>query len=234
MSPWLIVRNVATEGPGILGQVLAEEGVACHTVDAFGVDPLPETLDGVGGLVILGGPMGVYEESRYPALPQQRRLVAAAMETGLPVLGICLGAQLMASALGSRVFPGPRKEIGWAPLDLTAEGAADPVLAPLATAPAVFHLHGDTFDRPQASMLLARTDLYEMQAFRIGRRAYALQFHLEFTVETIDAVVADPACRADLIALGCSADAIRAESPARVRALEPFARAVFRNFLQLG
>jgi GMP synthase (glutamine-hydrolysing) len=178
--------------------------------------------------------MGVYEESRYPALSKQRRLAAAAMETGLPVLGICLGAQLMASALGSRVFPGPRKEIGWAPLDLTPEGAADPVLGPLATAPPVFHLHGDTFERPRPAIHLARTNLYEMQALRIGRRAYALQFHLEFTAETIDAVVDDPGCRADLIALGASADTIRAESPARVRALDPFARAVFRNFLQLG
>jgi GMP synthase-like glutamine amidotransferase len=234
MPHWLIIRNVATEGPGILGQVLAEQGTAHRTIDAFGAEPLPETLDGVDGLVILGGPMGVYEESRHPALPKQRRLAAAAMETGLPVLGICLGAQLMASALGSRVFPGPRKEIGWAPLELTAEGAADPVLAPLATAPAVFHLHGDTFDRPEPAIHLARTNLYEMQALRMGRRAYALQFHLEFTVETIDAVVDDPDCRADLMALGTSAEAIRAESPARVRALDPFARAVFRSFLQLA
>jgi GMP synthase-like glutamine amidotransferase len=233
-ASWLIIRNVATEGPGLLGRALSEAGAAYRTVDAFGSDPLPLDPDGLAGLVVLGGPMGVYEATRYPALITQQHLIAAAVAADLPVLGICLGAQLLASAFGASVFPGPDKEIGWSPLELTDAGAADPVLAPLARAPAVFHLHGDTFDIPANATHLARSRLFPMQAFRIGPRAYGLQFHLEFTVETIDTVLQDPACRADLAALGCSTAAIRSATPARVRALEPIAQEVFGNFLRLG
>lgn len=233
-ATWLIIRNVVTEGPGILGQVLSDAGVAFRTIDAFGSEPVPRDPDGLGGLVVLGGPMGVYEAARHPALVPQQRLISAAVAAGLPVLGICLGAQLMASAFGARVFRGHGKEIGWSPLELTEAGAADPVLAPLAGAPAVFHLHGDTFDLPADATHLARSSLYPVQAFRIGPRAYGLQFHLEFTAETIDAVLDDPACQADLAALGSSPGAIRSDTPARVRTLEPIARQVFENFLRPG
>lgn len=231
---WLIIRNVITEGPGLIGQALCDAAVPCHTIDAFGTEPLPTDPSGLAGLVVLGGPMGVYEATRHPALVTQQRLISAAVATGLPVLGICLGAQLMASAFGARVFPGPGKEIGWSPLELTDAGALDPVMAPLAGAPAVFHLHSDTFDIPAAATHLARSALYPMQAFRIGSRAYGLQFHLEFTVETIDAVLDDPACQVDLAALGSSPAAIRSDSAERVRTLEPIARQVFDNFLTLG
>jgi GMP synthase-like glutamine amidotransferase len=232
MTPWLIIRNVETEGPGLLAEVLHEAGIPYRSTDAFAADPVQETPQQLGGLIILGGPMGVYEADRHPTLATQRRLARAAVDARLPVLGICLGAQLLASAFGASVYPGSQKEIGWAPIDLTPEGQADPVLAPLGAAEAVFHLHGDTFDQPVGSLHLARSHCYTMQAFRLGRRAYGMQFHLEFTAAIIDRVLADPACRAALQAQGRHPATVVAESSARLQALEPLAREVFRAFLR--
>jgi GMP synthase-like glutamine amidotransferase len=234
MDPWLVIRNVEAEDAGLLGEILTEEGIEARTADAFAGAIVPTTAADLGGLVVLGGPMGVYEAERYPALEAERRLLRAATDAGLPVLGICLGAQLLAAAFGARVYPGPRKEIGWAPVELTAAGRADPVLGALTDAPAVFHLHGDTFDLPAGAVHLARSPLYAQQAFRVGARAYGLQFHLEFTVATIERVLEDAGCRRDLGGLGLSAEAIAAETPGRVRALEPVARDVFRAFVRMG
>jgi len=233
MTPWIVIRNTPLEGPDLLGDVLDDEGVAFTVLDAFAPASLPDRLADAGGLVVLGGPMGVYEAGRYPNLDIERRLLRQAVESDRPVLGICLGAQLLASAHGADVHPGPVKEIGWQPVTLTPAGLADPVLAPLAAAPPLFHLHGDTYGLPDGAVHLARSTAYEQQGFRIGRRAYGLQFHLEFAVETVRAVVEDPGCRTDLLALGRSAEAIIAESPARARALEPVAREVFRRFARL-
>jgi GMP synthase (glutamine-hydrolysing) len=246
MKPWLVIRNTPLEGLDLLGDVLEGEGIAFRIVEGGESSEVADLVAGadaatgaaavadLGGLVILGGPMGVYEEGRYPSLGAERRLARRAVEQGLPVLGICLGAQLLASALGARVYPGPRKEIGWAPLILTEAGSADPVLGSLATAPVVFHLHGDTFDLPEGAVHLARTTDYAMQAFRIGTRAYGLQFHLEFSLATVRAVLEDPACRADLRQLGRSPEAIAAASAQRIGALRPTAIDVFRSFVRLG
>jgi GMP synthase (glutamine-hydrolysing) len=231
--PWLVVRNVETEDAGLLGDVLRGSGVAVRGVDAFAGAPVPAGAAGLGGVVVLGGPMGVYDAGRYAFLGAEQRLLRAATDAGLPVLGICLGAQLLASAFGAQVRPGRQgKEIGWAPVELTADGRADRVLGVLAGAPPVFHLHGDTFDLPAGAIHLARSARYAQQAFRIGARAYGLQFHLEFTADTIGRLMADPDCRRDLAALGTSSEAILAETPARVQALAPVARRAFEAFLR--
>lgn len=234
MRPWLILRNVSLEGPDLLEEVLRAEHIPYEVADASAAGAIPRSPEGIGGLVILGGPMGVYEEARYPVLREQRALLRAATEHDLPVLGICLGAQLLASAFGAAVYPGSGPEIGWAPISLTPEGHADPVLAPLADAPPVFHLHGDTFDRPGLAVHLACSELYEMQAFRLGRRAYGLQFHLEFSATTVERVVSDSATERDLRALRKSPEAIIRESPGRARALAPRARNVFQRFVRLA
>jgi GMP synthase-like glutamine amidotransferase len=246
MKPWLVIRNTPLEGLDLLGDVLQGEGIEFRIVEGgespevadlvAGADAVAgvASMGDLGGLVILGGPMGVYEEDRYPALGAERRLARRAVEQGLPVLGICLGAQLLASALGARVYPGPRKEIGWEPLVLTEAGSADPVLGPLTKAPVVFHLHGDTFDLPAGAVHLARTAGYAMQAFRVGTRAYGLQFHLEFSLATVRAVLGDSACRADLGQLGQSPEQIAAASAERIHALQPTAIEVFQNFVRLG
>jgi GMP synthase-like glutamine amidotransferase len=246
MKPWLVIRNTPIEGLDLLGDVLQGEGIEFRIVEGGESSEVADLVAGaqaaagvaavadLGGLVILGGPMGVYEEDRYPSLGAERQLARRAVEQGLPVLGICLGAQLLASALGARVYPGPRKEIGWQPLVLTEAGSADPVLGSLTKTPVVFHLHGDTFDLPAGAVHLARSAGYAMQAFRVGTRAYGLQFHLEFSLATVHAVLEDPACRADLLQLGQSPEEIAAASAERIRALRPTAIEVFRDFVRLS
>ncbi len=229
---WLIVRNIEIEGPDLVADVLAAEGVRYRLVDAFAGTWFPDSPVGLGGLVLLGGPMGVYEAKRYPVLSQERALARTATERGLPVLGLCLGAQLLASAFGAHVQPGPAKEIGWAPIDLTAAGRDDPVLSHLAGAPPVFHLHGDTFDLPATAVHLARSARYAMQAFRIGARSYGLQFHLEFTAATIRRVLADEQTVIDVRGLGLNPAILAAEAADRTLALDAAARRVFTAFVR--
>jgi GMP synthase (glutamine-hydrolysing) len=171
-----VVRHVAFEDLGTFGHVLSSTGFDVSVMDA-GVDELFEPIVHSDLVVVLGGPIGVYEEERYPFLSDERRALAQRLRAGLPTLGICLGAQLMAAALGARVYPGGHKEIGWAPVELTPAGKAS-CLGKLESQ-AVLHWHGDTFELPEGSERLASTHLYSNQAFAIGSNVLALQFHPE-------------------------------------------------------
>jgi GMP synthase (glutamine-hydrolysing) len=177
MPDCLAIRHIAFEDLGLLAPLLAERGFAVRYCEA-GID----TLDAAGLLapdlvVILGGPIGVYEEEVYPFLRDELAAIRARLDAGRPTLGICLGAQLMAKALGAGVAPGPQKEIGWAPLTLTEAGRAS-VLAAFETTP-VLHWHGDNFDLPANAVRLASTPACPSQAFAIGRKLLGLQFHIE-------------------------------------------------------
>jgi GMP synthase (glutamine-hydrolysing) len=172
------IRHVAFEDLGHLDAPLRAAGYAIRYVEAAeggvaALDPLAPDL-----LVVLGGPMGVYDAAEHPFIGDELPLLRARLTAARPTLGLCLGAQLIAAALGARVYPGPVKEVGFAPVTLTAEGAASP-LAALPVGQPVLHWHGDTFDLPVGARLLASTDLYRQQAFAVGRHALALQFHLE-------------------------------------------------------
>jgi GMP synthase (glutamine-hydrolysing) len=142
-----------------------------------GVDELFEPILRSDLVVILGGPIGVYEQDRYPFLVDERRALELRLRDRLPTLGVCLGAQLIAAALGARVYPGGRKEIGWGAVQLTPAGK-DSALRKLEHQP-VLHWHGDTFDLPAGCERLASTELYENQAFELGSNVLALQFHPE-------------------------------------------------------
>lgn len=143
-----------------------------------GVRPLEELLESPPDLlVVLGGPIGAYEDRTFPFLKKEVDILKARLQKGLPTMGICLGAQLMAHALGSRVYPGPAKEIGFSPLQLTSEGEQS-CLRHL-DGGRVLHWHGDTFDLPAESVRLASTDLCVNQAFRYGTASIAFQFHPE-------------------------------------------------------
>lgn len=126
----------------------------------------------------MGGPMGVYEEEQYPWLTTEKKLIREAIAAGKPVLGICLGAQLIAAALGAKVYPNKEKEIGWYPVQF------HPDLAPSPTT--VFHWHGDTFDLPENAEHLAETPVCKNQAYRVGDRVYGLQFHFEITLAAME------------------------------------------------
>jgi GMP synthase (glutamine-hydrolysing) len=170
----LAIRHVAFEDLGAFETPLKDAGFALHYAD-MGVD----AVAGFGDpdlLVVLGGPIGAYEDDVYPWLKDEIAFIGARLAANKPTLGICLGAQLMARALGARVYPGPAKEIGWKPLTLTKEGES--LLAPFAGLP-VLHWHGDTFDLPKAAENLAGTGICKHQAFRYGRHGLAFQFHPE-------------------------------------------------------
>jgi GMP synthase (glutamine-hydrolysing) len=178
------VRHVHFEHLGTFAGVLERAGWSIRIVDAgvedvSGIDPSAPDL-----LVVLGGPIGAYEEDKYPFLRDELRLLEQRLASGRPVIGICLGAQLMARALGARVYPGPAKEIGWHPLTLTAAGQESP-LVHLDGVP-VLHWHGDTFDLPQGAQLLASTDICRHQAFALGRNVLGLQFHAEVDAADIE------------------------------------------------
>ncbi|MAF27986.1 MAG: glutamine amidotransferase [Croceicoccus sp.] len=172
------IRHIEFEDLGYLATPLARSGFEVRYLDAgcddfLSIDPVETPL-----VIVLGGPMGVYEQAENPFILQELEFLRARLAADRPTLGICLGAQMMASALGARVYHGKAKEIGFAPIRLTAAGETSP-LAAIGQAQPVLHWHGDTFDLPAGSDLLASTDLYENQAFSRGPHILALQFHLE-------------------------------------------------------
>ncbi|MGD0418735.1 MAG: glutamine amidotransferase [Xanthobacteraceae bacterium] len=173
----LAVRHVAFEDLGLLGPLVAACGDGVRYHDA-GIQPFDaETLLAPDLLIVLGGPIGVYERDSYPFIADEVAAIAVRLEADKPMLGICLGAQMMAAALGARVAPGPVKEIGWAPLTLTADGQKS-VLAPLGATP-VLHWHGDNCELPTGCTRLASTPHCPVQAFACTPSQLALQFHLE-------------------------------------------------------
>ncbi len=171
------IRHIGFEDLGSFATPLKEAGYDIEYIDVAehplaSLDPLGSDL-----LVVLGGPIGVYDHDAYPVVTDEIRLLRARLAAERPTLGICLGAQLMAAALGARVYPGPAKEIGWSALDLSDAAAPNP-LSGLREVP-VLHWHGDTFDLPEGSTLLASTPLCTNQAFSRGPNVLGLQFHPE-------------------------------------------------------
>lgn len=174
-----VFQHVECEALGTFAESLHERGFTAEHIRLFRCDPLPQDWQDAAALIVLGGPMSVNDAERHPYIADEQAVLRSALRSGMPILGVCLGAQLLAAAAGSRVFPGARPEIGWEPISLTMEGRVDPVISPLAQLAAVFHWHGETFDLPPGAMRLAFSALTLNQAFRLGRCAYGLQFHLE-------------------------------------------------------
>jgi GMP synthase-like glutamine amidotransferase len=173
-----VLQHVPYEGPGRIAPWLQERG---HTLTytRFYEDPaLPASLRHVQGLVIMGGPMGVNDEETLPWLGPEKAFIKKALAADLPILGVCLGAQLMASALGAKVYPNRQKEIGWFEVEQTPEGLESGLLGS-ARRFEPFHWHGDTFDLPLGAIRLAKSGACSNQAFAVGGRALGLQFHVE-------------------------------------------------------
>lgn len=194
MKKALAIRHLAFEDLGNLAIVLHQNAFDVTYVDA-GFDDLTR-VDPLGPdvLIILGGPIGAYEEHDYPFLMDELRLLERRLAADLPTLGICLGGQLMARALGAKVYSGTCKEIGWSTLWLTEGGKHSPLAHLLDDQTAVLHWHGDTFDLPEGATHLASTRLYANQAFSWGRRGLALQFHAEVTAQGIERWLIGHAC----------------------------------------
>jgi GMP synthase (glutamine-hydrolysing) len=173
-----VIRHVAFEDLGLWAQSLASRGEVRYF--QAGVDDLAECSKHPADLlVVLGGPIGVYEAEEYPFIPGELELISQRLRTKKPTLGICLGAQLVAAAAGAKVYPSGVKEIGWAPIELTPAGQSSCLRHLIESRLNVLHWHGDTFDLPDGATLLASTHLVQHQAFSLGAHALALQFHVE-------------------------------------------------------
>jgi len=210
MKTALAIRHVAFEDAGSLAGVLAARGIELRHVEA-GVDDLAAVDAGAPDLlVVLGGPIGAYEEGSYPFVLDELRLLERRLARDLPTLGICLGAQLMARALGARVYPGPAKEIGWKPLVLTDAGRASPLRHLDAGLTSILHWHGDTFDLPAGATLLASTDVCRHQAYTWGERSLAFQCHPEARTLDLERWYIGHAC--ELAGAGIPVAGLRADS----------------------
>ncbi len=181
----LVVKHISIEGAGTLGEYLINNGRRIKTIELDKGDNLPASLKGIEAIVLLGGPMNVYEQDKYPFLKGEDILLKKALKERIPILGICLGAQLLAKALGAKVKKARQKEIGWYKLNLTKQGKKDILFKGIGKDFDVFQWHEDTFDIPENATLLATTKTCKNQAFKYGDNAYGLQFHIEVTFDMI-------------------------------------------------
>lgn len=219
------IRHLAFEDLGLFEPVLVEAGFTVRYCDV-GIDAV-DSAAAADLLLVLGGPIGAYEEDKYPFLTAEIALLEARLAARRPTLGICLGAQLMAHALGARVYPGPAKEIGFAPITLTEAGRAS-CLAPLGHTP-VLHWHGDTFDLPDGATLLASTAICTQQAFAFGRNAIGFQFHPEAGAPGFERWLIGHT--AELAATGINIPALRADYDGSATLLAGPARACLLRWL---
>lgn len=216
------LRHVAFEDLGVFAEVFSDRGFTIRYLDApFGLSPLDASDDDL--VVILGGPIGAYEETAYPFLADEITLIRARLDRGLPMLGLCLGAQLIAHAAGGRVYPGPVKEIGFGEVSVENDG----VLQDLAGV-AVLHWHGDTFDLPNGATALASTATYANQAFAL-ENTLALQFHPEIDPQLIEPWLVGHA--SELASAGIDPGRLRTEAARQGPRLVQAGQAMLRRYL---
>lgn len=227
----LLLQHAGCEPPGAYEDVLRERAVAFERVVLGETHTLPEWRE-FAGIVAMGGAMGAYEEESHPWLAGEKRLIAEAVRADTPYWGVCLGAQLLASALGAEVRTGPSPELGVMDVELTGAAATDPVFAGAPARFSTLQWHGDTYELPDGAVRLARSERYEQQAFALGR-AYAVQFHLEVDGALAAEWMEVPAYVAELEEL--DGPAAPARMLAEVRAAEaqtvPLARELFSRWL---
>jgi GMP synthase-like glutamine amidotransferase len=175
----LVVENFPATPPGIVGEALMEAGAVIDRRRADLGEPLPDDSSVHDGIVVLGGGQSAVDDADYPYLPALAKLTRTFGEAGKPVLGICLGAQIVARAHGATNILGRPVEFGWREVRATDAGRTDPLIASIGKAAPLFHWHNDTFTLPPGATHLATSDMTALQAFRIGRAVYGLQFHFE-------------------------------------------------------
>jgi GMP synthase (glutamine-hydrolysing) len=227
----LVLNHVAFENLGSLDQPLHARGFEIESIDVATVRfPLPQA-ESCDLLVVLGGPIGVYDQQDYPFLKDEIACIGQRLAAHKPILGICLGAQLMAAALGSRVYAGKNgAEIGWSPLQAAPNATPPAWFAPLLTPGlSVFHWHGDTFDLPTGALPLAQSARYASQAFAVGNYALGLQFHPEVSAAGLERWYVGHAC--ELHHAGIPAASLRSAALEHATALEAAAARFWKLWL---
>ena len=230
----LVLQHIACEPPGVFEDVLVERGHELVRVELDEGEPLP--AGSWDAIVAMGGPMSVNDEDEHPWLAGEKAAIASHVRAGRPFWGSCLGAQLLASALGARVYAGPAPEVGVLAVELTAAGVDDPVLGALPPAIDTLQWHGDTFDLPEGAVLLASSPAYPHQAFRVGSTAYAVQFHVEVTEEMGEEWAGVPAYAdyADRVLGPGGSDRLLAEFRLSSPLMQQHARELFERWCDLA
>jgi GMP synthase (glutamine-hydrolysing) len=186
-----LLQHIHCETPGIISDCLQSANIDMRFVRTFERNPIPSNLDTQAGLIVMGGPMSVYDHDQFPFLLEEQRLIEEALKDDKPVLGVCLGSQLLAATLGAEVKSGAQKEIGWHPVTLTEDAATDALWKELPARFTAYHWHGDVYDLPQGAVSLASSELTPCQGFRYGANAYGFLFHMEVTEKIIKNMVAE-------------------------------------------
>ena len=186
-----LLQHIHCETPGIISDCLQSANIDMRFVRTFERNPIPSNLDTQAGLIVMGGPMSVYDHDQFPFLLEEQRLIEEALKDDKPVLGVCLGSQLLAATLGAEVKSGAQKEIGWHPVTLTEYAATDALWKELPARFTAYHWHGDVYDLPQGAVSLASSELTPCQGFRYGTNAYGFLFHMEVTEKIIKNMVAE-------------------------------------------
>jgi GMP synthase (glutamine-hydrolysing) len=226
----LVLRHQGEVPLGSVAPTLAEAGLAFRYVDLFQSVPEGLPLDRAAGVIVLGGTMSANDAPEYPFLDPELGWIRQVVARELPLLGICLGAQLLAKALGARVYRSPVKEIGFFEVELTAAGRSDRLFAGRGPAESVFQWHADTFDLPAGAVHLARSRQCPHQAFRYGESAWGLQFHVEMTAELLQTWLSEPEFEQEEDA---NPAVIRGDASQRFPAVEAFSRCLLARFAAL-
>jgi len=230
MPDVFILQHVRPEPPGTIADALDDRSVSHRTVKIFRDEPVPDTLE-ADGLVVMGGPMGVNDIDDRPHLSREIDLIDQALREQVPVLGVCLGSQLLAHVLGADVRSASAKEIGWDDVTLTDAAVDDPLFRDVGDSFTAFHWHGDVFALPEGAVPLACTAQTEHQAFRYGDAAYGLLFHLEATPKTVAWMT--KAFQDELAEEGLGGGAMRRAARTHEQSLRSTAQTVFGRWADL-
>ena len=233
---FLVFQHIAIEHPGIFREFLRADGATWDAVELDEGEPIP-VLDGYDALWVMGGPMDVWQEDAHPWLVPEKRAIRDWVATGKPFLGVCLGHQLLADAMGGRVVPGAAPEVGVTPVELTEEGRKDPLFRGFPAVGDCFQWHGAAVRENAAeTIVLARTEICPVQAIRVGARAYGLQYHVEVTEATVPEWGCVPEYEAALEqTMGEGAlDRLAAETRDHLPNLNATARKLYENFMGIA
>lgn len=235
MKSVAVFQHVPYEILGTFHPLLKDHGLRIKYIN-FGRDPHAEVdVSDYDGLIVLGGPMGVYEADKYPHLTREMKQIEKAIQSQKPVFGICLGAQLIAATLGAEVAKAKKKEIGWFDIEITEAGLKDPLFKNLQKKEKVFQWHGDNLALPKGAEWLATSPDCPYQAFRFGEKVYGFQFHLEVDEAMIERWLNVPAMRSELVEFGgeSAVEKIQHVTSERIEHLKSLSGKVFSTYLDL-